>query len=135
MHFHFLSGPRRAKKVLFLFLQKLFWHFYTIQIVFLYVFLGIQRTESWCCSSKPMIVYHHQRKKAFLELILLPYYLLLLLSPFFYIQKIQQTTQKNFAFLLFRVVVGVTFVWLSKAFTIFVFFVSAEVFWRYFLPL
>ena len=29
MHFHFLSGPRRAKKVLFLFLQKLFWHFYS----------------------------------------------------------------------------------------------------------
>ena len=38
---------------------------YYIQIVFLYVFHGIQRTESWCFSSKPMIVYHHQRKKAF----------------------------------------------------------------------
>ena len=93
MHFHFLSGPRRAKKVLFLFLQKLLWHFYTIQIVFLYVFHGIQRTESWCCKAvnRWSYIIIISEKRLFLELRLLAYYylyyLLLPLSPFLVLSK------------------------------------------------
>ena len=83
MHFHFLSGPRRAKKVLFLFLQKLFWHFYSTS-----------RSCSCTCFTEykelnldALVVNRWSyiiisEKSLFLEQFLLSNHLLLLLSPF-----------------------------------------------------
>ena len=116
MHFHFLSGPRRAKKVLFLFLQKLFWHFYSIS-----------RSCSCTCFTEykelnldALVVNRWSyiiisEKRLFLACVTYSLTTFFATFPFLYIQKILQTTQKNFAFSLFRVV-GVTFVWLVKAF-------------------
>ena len=142
MHFHFLSGPRRAKKVLFLFLQKLLWHFYSIQIVFLYVFHGIQRTESWCCKAvnRWSYIIIISEKRLFLELRLLAYYylyyLLLPLSPFSVLsKKFSRQPKKISRFYFFASLLAWHLCGLVKRLRCSSFFVSAEVFWRYFLPL
>ena len=125
MHFYFLSGPRRAKKVLFLFLQKLFWHFYSIS-----------RSCSCTCFTEykelnlDAVVVNRwsyiiiSEKTLFLEHFLLSYHLLLLLSPFTS-KKFSRQPKKISRFHFFALLA-----WhlcgLWKRFTIFAFFPQAR---------